>query len=153
MKTLPSQKEFALFERTAETSGLSIIQDICEINNSCDGESQLADAKYRETMYAVKLFDAYKNNGFAKEFTIAALKRRLEYIKEATTKKELNEIHKSPKPALRAGRIENGTAYYMPEEECMMWSIASLKAPLTHEATERYMYLFESITGLDPRTM
>ena len=41
--------------------------------------------------------------------------------------------------------------YDVPEEEMIFWSLASLKAPLNHDASERYMELFQQTFGFDIR--
>ena len=71
-------------------------------------------------------------------------------IRAAKTVAELNEIAKPAKPHYVGNGFATGT-YDVPEEEMIFWSLASLKAPLNHEAAERYLDLFKQSFGVDIR--
>ena len=71
-------------------------------------------------------------------------------IRAAKTVAELNEIAKPAKPHYTGNGFATG-AYDVPEEEMIFWSLASLKAPLNHEASERYLNMFKQTFGFDIR--
>lgn len=84
-------------------------------------------AQYRKRSYDNKLID-----------TIFMKKNKL--IDEATTCSQVDAIMKGPIPFDDSGVT-------IPEEEMLMWSEASLKAPLNSEATNRYLSLAKSFFG------
>ena len=71
-------------------------------------------------------------------------------IRAASTVAELNEIAKPAKPHYTGNGFITGP-YDVPEEEMIFWSLASLKAPLNHDASERYMEIFQQTFGFDIR--
>jgi hypothetical protein len=71
-------------------------------------------------------------------------------IREATTVADVKEIMSEPKPRYDGNTFSAGR-FSIPEEEMIQWSLASLRAPIHGEAFERYMELFKSVFGVDPR--
>lgn len=62
-------------------------------------------------------------------------------IQEAKTQKELEEILKPSVPIWNYGNFITGP-YHVLEEEVILWSEASLKAPLNDDAAKRYAKVF-----------
>ena len=62
-------------------------------------------------------------------------------IQEAKTQKELEEILKPSVPIWNYGNFITGP-YHVLEEEVILWSEASLEAPLNDDAAKRYSKVF-----------
>ena len=62
-------------------------------------------------------------------------------IEQAHTKKELDEIQKPSVPHWDGGRFIEGP-YHVRAEEAILWSKASLVAPLKQNGFQRYMEVF-----------
>ena len=104
--------------------------------------------KLLEAKKVAALEDAFRRSAFYKKRGIdpkvsgTAFAKRVLLISEAKTCKEIEEIMKGPKPF-----DDSNTS--IPEEEAIMWSEASLRAPLNQKATDRYISLMNDIFGKD----
>ena len=85
----------------------------------------------------------YKKRGFMLSLVEAVLLKKSEYLKEAKTIAEIRQIAKPCAP-IKVGNRFCDPPYYVPEEELIQWSMASLKAPLNADASKRYQQVFES---------
>ena len=74
--------------------------------------------------------------------------KRLKLIANATTAGELKIIMDQPKPHFNGNKFISDPLS-VPEEELILWSMTSLKAPFMHEAFERYFELFKQAFGVD----
>lgn len=83
----------------------------------------------------------YRENGILPWLTDRVLEKKLEWIKAAQTKAELAEIAKPSVPHYTGGGFFEGK-YHVKEEEMILWSQASLMAPLNQTGYNRYMELF-----------
>lgn len=120
---------------------------------SYNPESALGKAKIGAIKNAIERANYYKSQMFDDTFIVPALKKRMEYIRNAKTVAEITEILKSPNPTYNGNEFVNANQFEIAEEEMMCWSLASLKAPLSQEACNRYFKLFENVTGINPREM
>lgn len=72
--------------------------------------------------------------------------KKIEQLEMAKTKKEINNIL-----SLSHIKINNinftKDDYYLIEEELLMWSVASLTAPLNNEGYNRYLSVFKEYYG------
>ena len=85
----------------------------------------------------------FRERGFDSMLINRAYNKRMQAIKQATTIGELNRITKLSEPTfLRTGISTPTNRFYLEEEEVMLWSEASLKAPLNQEGFNRYLQLF-----------
>lgn len=84
--------------------------------------------------------EKYRACGFDNELCTTIFIKKNELIKNAKSIDEVNQIMKGPIPFDDSG-------YTVPEEEAIMWSEASLKAPLNSKAFDRYLSLMKSIYG------
>ena len=85
----------------------------------------------------------FRERGFDSKLIDRARNKRMQAIKQATTIGELNQITKLSEPVfLRTGISTPTDRFYLEEEEVMLWSEASLKAPLNQEGFNRYLQLF-----------
>jgi len=91
----------------------------------------------------------YEAENFDRALIDAIMEKKAKMILEATTMGAIHEIAGLPKP--RYDGVEWYTSKYsVPEEELILWSLASSKAPLIPEAVERYLTLFKQVYGYDP---
>ena len=85
----------------------------------------------------------FRECGFDSMLINRAYNKRMQAIKQATTIEELNQITKLSEPVLLPTGIRTPTdRFHLEEEEVMLWSEASLKAPLNQEGFNRYLQLF-----------
>lgn len=127
---------------------LSILQIKCLSEfMDCDIDSPLGKAKVEAIYNAVQRSEYYRREGFMESFVILALSTRMDYIRKARTVDEINRIQKCPRPTYNCNSIDGGE-YPNEAEECMLWSIMSEKVKLDHLAYDRYVYLFEKLTGI-----
>ena len=99
---------------------------------------------------SLKLVRFFRYEGIRSDLVHVVYEKRMAKIRAAKTVAELNEIAKPAKPHYTGNGFATGT-YDVPEEEMIFWSLASLKAPLNHEAAERYLDLFKQSFGVDIR--
>ena len=97
---------------------------------------------------ALEVWDALRlrTYGYAKDYIVFWLPLRILFkkgamIEAAETKKELDEIVKPSVPKGCYGKFEEGP-YHVREEEMILWSRASLEAPLNEDGYKRYAWLF-----------
>ena len=74
--------------------------------------------------------------------------KKIDFILEANTKKDIEEILSVSHIRYNGGEIIP-TKYNILEEELLMWSITSVKSPLMDIAHKRYMELFKVYYGED----
>lgn len=84
----------------------------------------------------------YMNSHILYALSVRILYKKCLLIKQAHTMGEIKEIVKPSVPKERSSGFYEGEGH-VAEEEMIMWSKASLEAPLNHEAYERYMELFK----------
>ncbi len=70
--------------------------------------------------------------------------KKSQWILEATTKKEMDEIVKPPRPVYSGNGFTVGR-FATDEEECILWSETSLKGPLISVGQKRFMELFRKL--------
>jgi len=125
-----------------------------------DSISVFAELEYRSQAFqrataeaiesSLKLVRFFRNQGIRSDVVHVVYEKRMSQIRTASTVAELNEISKPAKPHYTGNGFITGP-YDVPEEEMIFWSLASLKAPLNHDASERYMELFQQTFGFDIR--
>ena len=125
-----------------------------------DSISVFAELEYRSQAFqrataeaiesSLKLVRFFRNQGIRSDVVHVVYEKRMSQIRTASTVAEMNEIAKPAKPHYTGNGFITGP-YDVPEEEMIFWSLASLKAPLNHDASERYMELFQQTFGFDIR--
>ena len=85
----------------------------------------------------------YEEDGFLPELVEMIFCKKADFIMKAKTKAELEEIVKPSTPRYSGGAFYPGSLYHMDEEELILWSKTSLKAPLIPQGYKRYQELFE----------
>lgn len=85
----------------------------------------------------------YEEDGFLPELVEMIFCKKADFIMKAKTKAELEEIVKPSIPRYSGGAFYPGSLYHVEEEELILWSKTSLKAPLISQGYKRYQELFE----------
>ena len=85
----------------------------------------------------------YEEDGFLPELVETIFCKKADFIMKAKTKAELDEIVKPSTPRYSGGIFYPGSPYHVEEEELILWSKTSLKAPLIPQGYKRYQELFE----------
>lgn len=106
-----------------------------------DMEDELAGERLAAAVKVMQYIQAYRKDGILARLTDRILKKKLAWIQKAHTKAELAEIVKPSVPHYSGAGFSEGK-YHVREEELILWSKASLIAPLNHAGYERYMELF-----------
>lgn len=133
-------------------SMLNLSSAIAEVVASPEAD-QLSERVLEEKISA--LWDTYNRARSYRAMTIrddiidAIVEKKTNMILEATTVQELKSICAEPNPHYNGNQFIT-TKYCIPEEEMIMWSCTSLKAPLNEAGFERYMQLFKEVFGFLP---
>ncbi|MEY8412006.1 hypothetical protein AALB51_12265 [Lachnospiraceae bacterium 62-26] len=85
----------------------------------------------------------YEEEKFLPELVETVFCKKADFIMRAKTKAELEEIIKPSSPRYSGGIFYPGNPYHVEEEELILWSKTSLKAPLISQGYKRYQELFE----------
>jgi len=108
----------------------------------------VVDAKYEAIRKTLTCTKHYREHGIMSELVHAVFMKKLKMIKEADTVNELKAIERGCIPSFNGNQFFPGP-YHIPEEELILWSLTSLKAPLVSAGLRRYTDLFEQIFGVD----
>lgn len=125
-----------IFARTAAT-----------ILAECEGKlTKLQHEKLVALNTVLQTTNRYGADGFMREIVDTIMEKKAEMILAATTVKDIRELSLPPKPYFDGAKwhISKNS---VPEEEMVMWSLTSMAAPLTVEATRRYEELFKRFFG------
>lgn len=87
----------------------------------------------------------YEEENFLPELVKTVFCKKADFLMEAKTKAEIEEIPKPSTPTYSGGNFRPGNPYHVEEEELILWAKTSLKAPLIPEAQKRYQELFERL--------
>lgn len=117
---------------------------------TCDEHRDTAVNKAKLNAYidTAKHITNYQAEGIRDDLVEVVFDKRLKLIANATTAGELKIIMDQPKPHFNGNKFISDPLS-VPEEEMILWSMTSLKAPLMHEAFERYFELFKQVFGVD----
>ena len=105
----------------------------------------LAEEKIAAIAELLAKCNYYNNEGFTPGLITAIYQKKTAFIQAAKTKTELKEILKPPAIKYNGNEIIAANKYNIPEEELIVWSMTSLRAPLTAAGFDRYMKLFKEI--------
>ena len=83
----------------------------------------------------------YQERGMLEEIILGFVQKKTAMLQNARTKGEMQKISKPPKPVYNGNVFTTGK-YDTEEEELLVWSLTSLKAPLNDPAYKRYEELF-----------
>ena len=93
----------------------------------------------------------YEKEGFLPELVETVFCKKADFIMKAKTKTALEEIVKPSTPRYYSGTFYPGNSYHVGEEELILWSKTSLKAPLIPEGYKRYQELFEKYVSSEAK--
>ncbi len=94
---------------------------------------------------------SYLNAGIDPNIVNTINVKRSELLRTCKTMTEIKKLMESPKPYYNGCEfIPAPGSFDIPEEEAVLWSFASLKAPLNAEATKRYLTIMKECFGFDP---
>ena len=86
----------------------------------------------------------YAENHFAFFLVLSIMEKKSRMIAVAASKRELEEIIKPSVPRWNFGSFLTGP-YHVLEEEAILWSEASLEAPLNDDGVKRYQEVFSKL--------
>ena len=109
-------------------------------------KDSLVGVKIKALKKSWALLEYYAKDGFSEQILDTIMEKKAKLILDATTIKDINEIAEPPKPQYDGNKWWSNKNS-VPEEEMIWWSKASLRAPLSYEATMRYMELFKNFYG------
>ena len=115
------------------------------VNSENQKETLLAE-KFEALKKSWSLLELYASEGFDEKILDAIMEKKSAMILDATSVKDIREISEPPTPYY-TGNTWVASENSVPEEEMIWWSKASLKAPLSREATARYIELFRNFYG------
>lgn len=107
------------------------------------------DAKIKAIEDTFRRVSMYRRNGIMGKLVHTIFVKRMQLIEKVGTVSELKEIQNEPKPRYTGAGFTTGDAC-VPEEELIVWSMASLRAPLNEAGMKRYMELFRQVFGFLP---
>lgn len=126
---------------------LTYAMAIAELIVSSENQKEsLLVEKFEALRKSWSLLELYASEGFDEKILDAIMEKKSKMILDATSVKDIRELSGPPKPYY-TGNAWVASINSVPEEEMVWWSKASLKAPLSQEATERYMKLFRDFYG------
>ena len=94
----------------------------------------------------------YEEEGFLPELVETIFCKKADFIMKAKPKTELEEIAKPSIPRYSGGAFYPGSFYHVEEEELILWSKTSLKAPLILQGYKRYQELFKKYVKEEARS-
>lgn len=89
------------------------------------------------------LLESYAADGFDERILDAIMEKKAQMILASTSIEELRRLAAPPKPHYD-GNVWRSSPNSVPEEELIWWSKASLRAPLSQDAYNRFVELFEN---------
>lgn len=96
-----------------------------------------------------KSLNHYKRLGFLPRLTSAIAEKKCSWIKEATSKADMEKFPKARCPRYDGEKfIED--AFIVPEEELICWSYASLRSPLNSIGAKRFHEVYQRVFADDP---
>lgn len=131
-------------------SEFEAIQAFAELVSNRTCPEKYGRKKLDACRQAVKLSDYYRSQGINENLIQVIFKKRAEMIRQATTLAQLDLIVQPKPPHYNGNQFQPANEYAIPEEEMILWSITSLKAPLNHAGFARYMELFCQCYGALP---
>lgn len=131
-------------ERTSEILTAATMIAVLE-----EKPSAVHEAKIKAIEDTIQRLSRYRKEGIRNDLVHTVFVKRMKLIDNAGTVQELKEIQKEPKPHYNGNGFESGPAS-VPEEEMILWSLATARAPLNEAGMKRYMELFQQVFGFLP---
>ena len=96
----------------------------------------------------MKEIQEFSQMGFLKSLIYEIALKKINFLMNAKTKSEVKEILRPSAPVYNGNGFVPGGVFHI-EEELLLWSITSLKAPLNHEGFSRYQQLFQKYVRMN----
>lgn len=87
----------------------------------------------------------YMNRGFLKDLVLTVCEKKIAFIHQARTKKDIEEILTFSKIRFNGCEVVPVGRYHIPEEELILWSMISPAVTLKDYAVKRYKKLFREL--------
>lgn len=116
--------------------------DELRLSPADEKEQALSDLRMAALERLWRLMGGYEERGFIEALLLPICEKKIQFIKAATTRADLTKNifnHSAPR---YSGGCFHEPKYYIPEEELVQWSMASLKGPLEPEASDRFHKIF-----------
>lgn len=92
--------------------------------------------------HLLKSIRKFYEMGFIETLVYQIALKKINFLMSAKTKTEIKEILHLSAPIYNGNKFVANGKFHVEEEELLLWSIASLKAPLSYEGYLRYQQLF-----------
>lgn len=103
------------------------------------GKKTFDKAKAEAVNVVLSMTKYLQDEGFDPHIASGYESKKLMFLQNADTIKQVREIMKAPDFRLSGGEYVPISRYTIPEEEAVFWAECSLKAPLNRPAYKRYM--------------
>lgn len=115
-----------------------------EIMTDQTKNAALKQASLQALARVKQIVTGYAEDHFAFFLVLSIMEKKSRMIAAAASKKELEEIVKPSVPRWNFGSFLTGP-YHVLEEEAILWSEASLEAPLNDDGVKRYQEVFSKL--------
>ncbi|MBQ7673566.1 MAG: hypothetical protein IJT36_03455 [Alphaproteobacteria bacterium] len=124
-------------------------RELSFVINAIDILSEPCDKKVKKLRIAAlqeldKQISSYLYLGYSDKLITAIMKKKTAMIRNINTKKECEALMKPHAPHYDGVKFIPDK-FWIPEEELIGWSQASLKAPLNHIGYKRYAEVFKMV--------
>lgn len=111
---------------------------------SSDETEKVIELRYEAMKSLTSRLASYKSHGYIEKLLCAIARKKADMIMRTSTKTEMEKVMKIRPPYFDGVKFIVDE-YSVPEEEMILWSETSFKAPLRYEGVKRYKELFEQI--------
>jgi hypothetical protein len=118
---------------------------IAILNLSEEPEEKMISIKLEALKKLRAIIYQYMNRGFLKDLVLTICEKKIVFIHQARTKKDIEEILGLSKVRFNGREVVPVGKYHIPEEELLLWSMISPAAPLKDYAVKRYEKLFREL--------
>ena len=120
--------------------------EVCVAMTELNPDDKLVCDKIAALVQVNSIIQAYSSEGYDADRLLKPIaEKKIAFIKAAKSKKALEEILKQPKVHYDGNHIVPLGEHYVPEEELIIWSLTSLRAPLISAGTDRIMELMKQV--------
>ena len=89
----------------------------------------------------------YEKEGFCKDLLETIFCKKADFIMEAESEEDMEEILKLSCPEYRNGEFHIDSCFHVEEEEMLMWSYVSAHQSIYTEGAKRYEALYDKYMG------
>jgi len=118
---------------------------IAILSLSEESEEKMISVKLEALIKLRSIIYQYMYKGFLKDLVLTICEKKISFILQAKIKKDIEEILGFSKTRFNGCEVVLVGKYHIPEEELLIWSIASLESPLNDYAVKRYEKLFREL--------